>query len=275
MTTRSRLLVAGGGVLVLAGAGAAIASSSGGGHAPPARVAVADRAFAGLRAGAYGAHRGFGLRHRGVPDDLAAAASYLGTTPADLFGQLRSGKTLAQVANATSGKSADGLVAALVAHEKQELADAVKAGRLTQAQADAIAPILQQRFEDLVNGVRPAGPRPGFGFGHRGIADALAAAASYLGTTPADLFGRLRSGKTLAQVANATSGKSADGLVAALVAHEKQELADAVKAGRLTQAQADTITPMLQQRFEDLVNGVRPARAPLGPPPGWSGGPRI
>src|SRR5205823_2642260 len=175
---------------------------------------------------------------------------------------LRSGKTLAQIADGTSGKSAAGLVAALVADAKQRLADAVKAGRLTQAQADAISATLQQRLTDLVNGAHP--PLPGAPFGPDGM---FQAAASYLGLTPAQLLTQLQSGKTLAQVANATSGKSAEGLVAALVAHAKQRLADAVKAGRLTQAQADATSATLQQRLTDLVNGAHPPLpgAPFGP----------
>src|SRR5204863_219937 len=96
------------------------------------------------------------------------------------------------------------------------------AGRLTQAQADAISATLQQRLTDLVNGAHP--PLPGAPFGPDGM---FQAAASYLGLTPAQLLTQLQSGKTLAQVANATSGKSAEGLVAALVAHAKQTLADA------------------------------------------------
>src|SRR4051812_1163805 len=204
------------------------------------------------------AGRGLGFGRPGAGgDDLAAAASYLGTTPADLLAQLGSGKTLAQVANATSGKSAAGLIAALVAHEKQELAAAVSARRLTQAQADAMSAELQQRITDLVNGVHPAGP--GRGFGHRGPGQLLPTAASSLGTTPASLLTQLQAGKTLAQVANATCAKSAPWRSAALLSHEKQELAAAVSAGRLTQAQADAMSAELQQRITDLVNGVHPA----------------
>ena len=103
----------------------------------------------------------------GQSDELDAAASYLGTTAASLLTQLQAGKTLAQVATATNGKSTAGLVAALVAAEKTEIAAAVTSGKLTQAQADQITPTLTQRFTDLVNGVHPAGgPGPGGGFGH-------------------------------------------------------------------------------------------------------------
>jgi hypothetical protein len=48
-----------------------------------------------------------------------AAAAYLGTTPAALKSELHSGKTLAQLAGATAGKSTTGLIDALVAAEKR------------------------------------------------------------------------------------------------------------------------------------------------------------
>ena len=242
---KTRIALIGVGVLALAGGSTALASKSkGSSHTN----------------GTLAAHRG----GHGPSDELDAAASYLGTTTANLLTQLQAGKTLAQVAAATSGKTTAGLIAALVAAEKTELAAAVTAGRLTQAEADQIAPTLTQRFTDFVNGTRPAGaPGPGgFGHGPGGPSDDLAAAATYLGSTTASLLTQLQAGKTLAQVAAATSGKSTAGLIAALVAHEKTEIAGYVTSGKLTQAQADQITPTLTQRFTDFVNGVRPDGGP-------------
>jgi urease accessory protein UreF len=214
-----------------------VSSNSGGGHGP------------------VGDHRG------GHGDDLAAAANYLGVTQAELLTSLQSGKTLAQVASATSGKTVAGLIDDLVAAEKTELAAAVSAGRITQAQADQITAGLTAHVTAEVNGTRPDhGPGgPGHGFGHGPGGDELTAAAKYLGVTEAALATQLQTGKTLAQVAASTSGKSASGLVDALVAAEKVELAAAVTAGRITQAQADQITPTLNARFTALVNGTRPA----------------
>ncbi len=57
------------------------------------------------------------------------------------------------------------VIDALVADGKTELADAVKAGRLTQAQADAEAANLTQRVTDQVNGTMGGPGGPG-GFGH-------------------------------------------------------------------------------------------------------------
>jgi hypothetical protein len=110
---------------------------------------------------------GLGFGHRGgpgmhAPGHLDTAASYLGITPAELGTQLRSGKSLADIAKA-KGKSVDGLVAALVADEKTRLDAAVKTGRITQAQADQILANAKQRVTDMVNGKRPERPTGRFG----------------------------------------------------------------------------------------------------------------
>jgi hypothetical protein len=99
----------------------------------------------------------------------------------------------------------------------------------------------------------------GRGFGHGAGGDELTAAAGYLGLTESALVTQLEAGKTLAQIAGATSGKTVAGLVDALVAAEKTEIAAAVTAGRLTQAQADQVIATLNDRFTALVNGTRPS----------------
>jgi hypothetical protein len=127
---------------------------------------------------------------------LDAAATYLGTTVDALRTQLEAGKTLAQIANATSGKSAQGLIDALVAAAKARLG------------ADAPAD-LTQRITDMVNGVHDMRGMHGMHELHGG---------------PFALRSQLESGKTLAQIANATSGKSAQGLIDALVADARTRI---------------------------------------------------
>jgi hypothetical protein len=226
------------GIAALALGGTALAAK---GHSKSKRAASAARADA----------------HHGHGDDLDAAAAYLGSTTDGLLTQLEAGKTLAQVADATSGKSKAGLIAALVTHEQQELAAAVKAGRLTQAQSDTIAATLTQRFTDFVNGVRPAmGPgRHGPGHEH---GDGIQVAATYLGISLDSLRTQIQAGKTLTQIANATSGKSASGLIDALVADATQRF-------------GATAPSDLRQRITDLVNGTLPPRG-MGPRGHWGGG---
>ena len=78
-----------------------------------------------LRAGEHEADFA-GRNYLGLP-----ATAYLGVTAAQLQSELQSGKTLAQVAKETSGKSEAGLIEALVAARKERLAAACH-GRLAQ-----------------------------------------------------------------------------------------------------------------------------------------------
>jgi hypothetical protein len=154
-------------VVALVGVGAAVAASQlhGGGHASAATqgsVAPAPRQQGAPPAGGPfgrpdgydGQRRGFGLRGGG---GLSAASTYLGISGQQLFTDLQSGKTLAQIANATSGKSAAGLIDAMVAAEKTRIAAAVKSGYITQAMATQIESNLGSRVTQMVNG--------SFGFG--------------------------------------------------------------------------------------------------------------
>jgi hypothetical protein len=122
---------------------------------------------------------------------------------------------------------------------------AVKAGRITKAEGDA----LKARIN--------AGDVPLFGLPHRGgphfHMHKLEAAAEYLGLTQAQLRTQLTSGKTLAQVAR-DRDKSVDGLIDALVADAEERLDQAVEDGRITQAQANEMKAGLQERITELVN---------------------
>lgn len=128
---------------------------------------------------------------------------------------------------------------------------AVEAGRITKAEGDSM--------KARIN----SGEVPLFGGGHRGFGKfghgphfklhGLDAAASYLGLTEAQLRTQLSGGKTLAQVAQARD-KSVDGLVDALVEDANAKIDQAVKDGRLTQAQANEIKQGQRERLADFVN---------------------
>lgn len=133
---------------------------------------------------------------------------------------------------------------------------AVEAGRLTKEQGQT----LKQRIE---SGGLPffAGPPPGGHFGFGPFGEQLGAAASYFGVTESELQSELRDGKSLAQVAK-NHDKSVDGLVQALVDNAKTKLDAAVKAGHLTQDEADAMLGDLKERISDLVNGRFPPHPP-------------
>lgn len=120
-------------------------------NALDARIRSGELPLLGGLGRGLGGHVSFG--------GLDAAASYLGLTEAQLQTELEGGKSLAQVAQA-HGKSVDGLVQALADDAKSRLDAAVAAGRLTQAQADAMVAELKQRIANLVDGRAPNGFRP-------------------------------------------------------------------------------------------------------------------
>jgi hypothetical protein len=259
MKLHTRSLAAGA-IVVLAIAGASAAFGAGA-NKGKGKASQSKKSGTAALSKANGAGHGHGIRGG---DDFAAAVAYLGLTAAQVQTDLAAGKTLAQIATATTGKSTDGLIAALVTHEKAEIAAKVTAGKITQAQADAIIPTLTASFTAFVNSTGGGPGRGGHGPGVGGHSDELDAAATYLGLTAADLITKVQAGQTLAQIAGATAGKTVDGLVAALVTAEKAELAAKVTAGKITQAQADAIIPTLTATFTAFVNGTGGPHGPEG-----------
>jgi hypothetical protein len=139
---------------------------------------------------------------------------------------------------------------------KNRVDEAVKAGRLTEAQAKELKVRIDS--EELPFLFGPGGRGPGHGFGHfrpfgHGHFEVLGSAASYLGMTEAELRDALHD-KTLVEIAK-DKGKSVSGLVAALVAAQEKRIAAAVADGRLTQEQASQLKANLEDRTKDLVNG--------------------
>ena len=187
-------------------------------------------------------------------DILTPAAGYLGLSVSDLASDLKSGKTLAQEATA-KGKTASGLIDAIVAAEKNVLDAENAAGWLTDAQETNVLANLKDAITDLVNNgpVVPSAPRNGL----------LQTAATYLGLSLSDLQTALQNGKSLADEAKA-QGKTVDGLVQALLAPLKTQLDQHVSAGDITAAQETAILNRETTRLTDLVNNTKPAAAQAG-----------
>ena len=181
---------------------------------------------------------------------LKAAAQYLGLSRGALAKDLRSGQTLAQVAQA-QGKSVAGLQAALLASVKARLDKAVAAGRITAAQEQQRLAAAQTRIAQLVGRPLKVGKGKAAKAVARGVL--LRAAATYLGLQPQALRQQLRSGSSLAQIATA-QGKSVSGLQAAMLAAVKAKLDKQVAAGRLTAAQEQRLLARAAKRIERLVN---------------------
>jgi hypothetical protein len=177
-------------------------------------------------------------RHAGL---FTTASSYLGVSAPQLRNELASGKTLGQLAAATPGKSEAGLVAAVLAAAKL---------RLHSASAT-----LPARVESLVRG--RAGRDAAARHGHAAL---RAITLSYLGITRKALVTQLHTGMTLAQVADATPGKSATGLRAALLATVKQRLDGKVAARVLSRGAETHRLTHLESKVTTLLNRSHPGR---------------
>jgi hypothetical protein len=183
---------------------------------------------------------------------LAVASAYLGVSKAQLRKDLREGKTLAQVAKETSGKSEAGLIEALVAARKaRSAANIAKLERRVRAKVDGVG-ALGSLGLGAKGGPKAASARTRADFAARNYLGLPAAA--YLGLSAAQLQSELQSGETLAQVAKETSGKSEAGLIEALVAARRERLAAAVTAGLLSQSHASAREATLTKRITVLVN---------------------
>ncbi len=129
-----------------------------------------------------------------------------------------------------------------------------------------------RRFGYGSGGFRPRDGDGGFG-GGGGPFGGLSAASSYLGLSTSQLMTQVAAGKTLAQIANATSGKSASGLIDAMVAAQTKQLDQAVSNGRLTKSQAEQLESNLKARVTSMVNGTfGPGRGGFGNRPDGQGG---
>ena len=169
------------------------------------------------------------------------------------------------------------LSAAVNGATTDQLQAEVKAGQITQAQANA----LEQRLKNggstpllpLTPGlagprgflarppgngafpVRPLGQgqRHGFGFGFGFGGFGLNAAAGYLGLSNAQLIQQLRSGKSLAQIASA-KGKTVAGLEQAMTAPLKKGLDAAVARKVITAAKEQQILSRLSSALSQRIN---------------------
>lgn len=196
--------------------------------------------------GANAARHGRAISPNTAPGTLAVAAGYLGIPRSQLNEELRSGRTLAQVANATGDKSAKGLIDALVsARAKQLRARAAETGTNPAMSEKARLARLRRRAKALVDKI------PGY--------VGLPATARYLGVSVAQLRTELGSGRSLAQIADATPGKSASGLIGARVSTRQAILESAFAAGRITKATESALLSASRERITSEVDRT-PAR---------------
>ena len=167
--------------------------------------------------------------------ELAAAAAYLGVSVTRLRAELRGGKSLAEVARKTPGRTEAGLIAAVTRQRSPGAGTSVE--RQVGAQLRRPGPVLSLR-ED---------------------------AREYLGLTVAQMRARARGGKTLAQLAREIPGKSEAGMIDAIFGARERQLEAAVKAGRL-RADVERLTLLhLRERIRTYVRRLEVGQASRQP----------
>jgi len=220
-------------ILVLAallalGAGGTAAFAASGAKEKP-RAAVAVKARAGL---------------------LQSAATYLGLDRKALVKELRSGKSLAQIATARN-KSVGGLETAILNAFKAKVDKAVAAGKLSSTRAQKLVAAAPAVIHELVTHAPKA--KPAKANVHGGF---LKVAADYLGLDRKALVTELRSGKSLAQVAS-SKNKSVEGLETAIFNAFKAKVDKAVADGKLNSAVAQMLLQHAPALIERVVNAHR------------------
>jgi hypothetical protein len=144
---------------------------------------------------------------------VALAAGYLGVEREKVRQELREGKTFSEIADATPGHSSNGLLEFAVRARREELESREREGHLTQQQ-------VTERIETIRTRISARLSRQGYAV--RGVA--YAATIRYLGISAAQLRADRRAGKSLAEIASDTPGRSEHGLVEAIVDAETRAL---------------------------------------------------
>jgi len=118
-------------------------------------IASAATPATGTAGVGFGAQVGGMFRQAGV--SLAdVVAKLTGQTTAQIYTQREAGKSFADIASA-KGVSADKVTADALAARKAALAASVKAGTITQAQADTMLARMQTRIPTRITDPAPAG----------------------------------------------------------------------------------------------------------------------
>ena len=192
---------------------------------------------------------------------LQDAATAIGISEQTLESDLQAGQTVAQVATANN-TAAQAVITALVGDETTAIDGLVSSGKLTSSQASQIKANLTQMVTDFVDQTRPA-TVPGIGGGGAGEMAALQAAATTIGVTASALASDLAAGQSIAEVAGAHD-VSVSKVVAAVTTAVDSQISSLESSGRITSAEASTLTSEVQSRVTAWVDGTYPGW-PFGP----------
>jgi hypothetical protein len=195
-----------------------------------AAAAVAAGIAIALLTGNGGGGGRFESGHRTL---VQVASGYLGMPSSEIRRRLRAGASLEEIADGTKGRSRTGLLEALYDARAREIRDrhlppADERTALRAARAVLAAQVGRARSTSGI----------------------VRIAASYLGLQRAVLAKELAHGRTLAAIANATPGRSSDGLVEAIVRVRRRAIDRALAGHAISAAQARRSLSRLRTRAE-------------------------
>ncbi|MCI0796574.1 MAG: hypothetical protein J4N99_07125 [Chloroflexi bacterium] len=196
---------------------------------------------------------GTGPRHAIVN----TVADTLGMDKRDLVAELRSGKTLAEVAQ-ENGVDVDEVIETLVEVADERLDQAVESGRITGEEAEGKLASIEERISALVDKVLPMGHNFGRMMRHRGGHSIINAASEELGMDKRELVEALRGGSTISDLA-AEQGVSTDAIISSVIESAGNRLTQAVENGAITQEKADERLSMVEEKVTEAMDKAWPA----------------
>jgi len=181
-----------------------------------------------------------------------SVAGVLDMDQKDLIAELRSGKTLAEVA-LENGVEVDDVIEYLIDEAGERLDTAVENGNLTEDEAADKLSSVEGRITELLDKVLPMGGNIGQKMRHRGGHRIINAASDELGLGKRDLVEQLRGGNTIAGLA-AENGVSTDAIIDTVVAGASKGLSKAVENGAITQGKADERLAMIEEKVTEAMD---------------------
>lgn len=195
-------------------------------------------------------HAGHGPMMHGLmrpaPFDESKLLALLNLDKDSLHDQLRSGKTLADIAK-SQDVSEKKLKKFLTSQMTERLNEDVKAGRIPEAQAATMKAGLEKHVDAMIHGHHPM---------HPALFDD-ARLLSLLNLDKASFMNELRAGKSLAAIAQERN-VSEQALKQTLLEEMTQHLEQAVKDGRMPAEKAEKIKAHMEERVSGLINGKLP-----------------
>ncbi len=219
----------------------------------------AANAQAGSGSGKGGGLHGSGIQIGKALIDAVTQATNL--TQKQIRQDLQSGSTLSQIVTQNNGDPA-AVQAAAKATIIAQIAQAVQAGKITQAQADKLTGRLDTMLTNLMSRQIKANARGPVTVAQRilqgaAVRSLLDQTAKATNLTQQQVVQALNNGQTLAQIAT-TNKADPNAIVTTATTDITNRISALVKRGRLTQDQATQITANLNATLTQLMNAVNP-----------------